>query len=87
VFSQGFAQHGNVRTEASLLNDGIGPHLLQLPSGDRATRSPSRNSIPLCASRRYEPNSYWLSEAIAEDPENFIRKVAEVPKDYQLQNK
>jgi hypothetical protein len=35
--------------------------------------------------RRYETNSYWLPEAIAEDRENFIRKMAEVPEDYQAQ--
>ena len=50
--------------------------------GGRATRLPSRNSVPPGTSRRYEPNSYWLPEAIAGDPENFIRKIAEVLKDY-----
>src|ERR1700729_335047 len=53
--------------------------------GDRGTRSPSRNSVPPGTSRRYEANSYWLPEAIAGDPENFIRKIAEVLKDYQAQ--
>src|SRR5271155_569083 len=53
--------------------------------GDKGTRLPSRNSVPPGTSRQYEPNSYWLPEAIAEDPKNFIRKIAEVPKDYQAQ--
>jgi hypothetical protein len=41
-----------------------------------------RNSVPPGTSRQYEPNSYWLPEAIAGDPKNFIRKIAEVLKDY-----
>src|SRR3984957_17626407 len=50
--------------------------------GDKGTRFPSRNSVPPGTSRQYEPNSYWLPEAIAGDPKNFIRKIEEVLKDY-----